>query len=573
MASDTVQSVPSGSSPASDPDDPQLVESAREVMRTLTKAVKASKMYLPEHDICRRFRDEFAARLLRHLDEHRILPLTAKGYEFLVGNTTVYEEAARFENLAFRCSADGLRALTFHQGLTREELDAVLGVLTAESRPLDSDMVTRLWEQALPHVTYEIAEIKDGEGGREPVLSSLPPASASAAGSDRPSSNKEAASPAPDLEAIPEIPIQPSHAVFTLTDEEIASLRQQVVDDTTQDYVEQLIDILISILALDDDEQSFLEVLQVLDDIVATCVRQGEFRRAKGIVARLIVLRDDRARISERSRELIRVVWTQLGSWERVGVLEEALNRQGPWDRESLAAYLGVLPPTASDALITLLEHTQTATGRRTVCDALTGFGADGVETILTRLPAAPWYVARNLIYVLGALKDARAWPALEVAMRHAEVRIRKEALKAIESLGPEHVNHSLPKWLGDTDETVRVQVLKLARRHQAPGLMAALSEAIADRGFVRRSEAEQREWFEALAAAGGDAALPTLQRFLTPERAWPWIWVTRHDPRARHAVAAIRRIGTPAAAAVLQEAGIVGDDPHRGIRGLDKAA
>jgi hypothetical protein len=208
----------------------------------------------------------------------------------------------------------------------------------------------------------------------------------------------------------------------------------------------------------------------------------------------------------------------------------------------------------------------------------LTAFGADGVEMILTRLPAAPWYVARNLIYVLGVLKDARALPALEAAMRHAEVRIRKEALKAIEALGAERLHHSLPKWLGDADEAVRLQVLKLARRHQAPGLVAALSEAIADRGFIRRSETEQREWFDALADAGADAALPMLQRFLMPERAWPWVWVKRHDPRARHAVAAVRRIGTPAAAALLRaaaarSAGIVSDEARRGLRDLDRAA
>ncbi|MEW6682744.1 MAG: HEAT repeat domain-containing protein [Nitrospirota bacterium] len=572
-----MQSAPSGSSPTSDPDDPQLVESAREVMRALTKAVKASKMYLPEHDICRRFRDEFATRLARHLDEHGNLPLTIRGYEFLVGTTPVYEEPTRFENLAFRCSSDGLRELVLHQGLTRGELDAVLGVLTAESRPLDSDMVTRLWELALPHVTYQVAEVQDGPETSNPGLSSLPAPTAALAGADRPTSGTESAPSVPEPELIPETPIDSGSVVFTLTDEEIASLQQQVTDDTAQDYVEQLIDILVSILALDDDEQSFLEVLQVLDDIVATCVRQGRFIRARDIVARLLALRDDEARVSERSRELIRVVWTQLGRWERVAVLEEALNQPGTWDRDALAAYMGVLPPAAVEALITLLERAQTATGRRMVCDALEAFGAEGVEAILLGLPSAPWYVARNLIHVLGSVKDLRAMPALETAMRHAEVRIRREALKAIDALGVEHVKHALPKWLNDADEGVRLHALKLARRHAWPGLFNALSDVIADHAFVHRSEVEQREWFDALAAVGADAALPLIARYLTPERAWPWIFVTRHDPRARHAVAAARRIGTPAATALLRDAaarrGPVSDEARRALRELERAA
>jgi HEAT repeat protein len=212
------------------------------------------------------------------------------------------------------------------------------------------------------------------------------------------------------------------------------------------------------------------------------------------------------------------------------------------------------------------------------VCDALEAFGVDGVEAILQRLPAAPWYVARNLIHVLGSVKDVRAKPALEASMRHTEARIRKEALKAIEALGVGHLSHALPKWLGDADEGVRLHVLKLARRHAWPGLLNALSDVIADHAFIRRSEAEQREWFEALAEVGADAALPVIARCLTPERAWPWIWVTRRDPRARHAVAAARRIGTPAAAALLRDtaariAGHVGDDARRALHDLERAA
>ncbi len=576
MASDTEQPVPSAS-PTPDPSDPQLVESAREVMRAFTKAVKASKMYLPEHEICRRFRDEFATRLFRHLEEHERLPLTVKGYEFLVGATSVYEEPARIENLAFRCSSDGLRELVFHQGLTKDELDAVLGVLTEESRPLDSDIVTRLWEQALAHVTYEVAEVQDGPETSNPGLSSLPPASAAPVGSEQPPAGTDVVASTPEPESIPETPIPPSHEVLTLTDTEIAALRRQVADDTAQDYVEQLIDILVSILALDDDEQSFLEVLQVLDDVVATCVRQGRFSRAKDVVARLLVLRDD-AKLSERSRELIRVVWTQLGRWERVAAIEDVLNQQGAWDREALAAYFRVLPPGVVDPLITLLERTQTATGRRTICDALAAFGADGVEAMLARLPDAPWYVARNLVYVLGLVKDPRAMPALEAAMRHGEVKIRKEALKAVEAVGAEHFSRALPAWLGDPDEGVRLHVLKLARRHASPDLLTVLSDAIADRTFMRRSEAEQREWFEALAQAGSDAALPPIRRCLETSRAWPWIWVSRQDPRARHAVAAARRIGTPAAAALLRDAagrlsGHAGDEARRALRDLERAA
>jgi HEAT repeat protein len=562
--------------PASQPaPEPPLVESAREVMRALVKAVKASKMYLSEHEICRKFRDDFAARLFRHLDEHGDLALTVKGYEFCVGATPVYEESNRIENLAFRCSADGLRELVMQHGMTREDLDRLLDILTSDTRPLDHDMVTRLWEQPIPHVGYEVAEMGDGAEG-EAALSSLP-AGGSTSYDAETDGDPGVGPPAPEPEVIPES-LRHDSAVFTLTDEEIASLQQQVVEDSTQDYVGQLIDILTSILTLDDDEQSFLEVLQVLDDIVATSVRQGRCECANDILDRLRALRGDEAMVSVRGRELIRVVWTQMGTWDRVAPLEDLLSRQGMWDASALAGYLARLPSSAVDSLITLLDHVQTAKGRRILCDALTGLAGDGVEAMLARLPQASWYVARNLIYVLGCVKDLRAQPALEAVMTHHDVRLRQEALKALEGIGSDRLAEVIPQWVNDPDEGIRLQVLRLGRRHPSRELLAVLTATITDRGFVRRRDLEQREYFETLADVGGDAALTLIRPWLGIDRGWSRMWASRHEPRAHYAVAAAHRVGSAAAVALLLETetsgyGAVREDARRALQDLERAA
>ncbi|MFZ5877089.1 MAG: HEAT repeat domain-containing protein [Nitrospirota bacterium] len=554
-----------------------MVESAREVMRALVKAVKASKMYLPEHEICRKFRDDFAGRLLRHLEEHGDLALTVKGYEFCVGGTPVYEEANRFENLAFRCSSDGLAELVIHAGLTREDLDRLLDVLTSDSRPLDSDIVTRLWEQPIPHVTYDVAEVDEASEGEVALSSQAKRPGGGAASEAADDGAPDAAAPDPEPEAVPES-LRHDSVVFALTDQDIASLQRQVVEDTTQDYVGQLIDILTSILALDDDEESFLEVLQVLDDIVATSVKQDRFERANDIVCRLAALRDDEAKVSARSRELIRVVWTQMGTWERVAPLEDSLSRQGVWETDAVARYLTRLPSSAVDSLITLLDHVQTAKGRRIICDALIAFGREGVDAMLARLPDAPWYVARNVIYVLGCVKDPRAQPGLEAVMTHPDARLRREAIKALEALGAERLGGALVSWLEDKDEAVRLHVLRLARRHASQDLLARLIAVIDDHGFSHRKETEQREWFDALADVGGDAALSLIRPWLEMGRGWRRLLSGRHDARARHAVALVRRIGSPAAVALLRETAAsarddIREEAQRALRDLERAA
>jgi HEAT repeat protein len=329
---------------------------------------------------------------------------------------------------------------------------------------------------------------------------------------------------------------------------------------------------------LDDDEESFLEVLQVLDDVVATSVKQGRFERANDVIARLLALRDDEAKVSARSRELIRVVWTQMGTWERVAPLEDSLSRHGVWETDPIARYLTQLPSSAVDSLITLLDHVQTAKGRRVICDALVAFGRDGVDAMRSRLPDAPWYVARNLIYVLGCVKDARAQPSLEAAMVHPDARLRREALKALEAIGAERLAAVLPQWLGDEDEGIRLHVLRMARRHPSPDLLAMLIVVINDRGFTHRKDTEQKEFFDALADIGGDAALSLIRPWLETGRGWRRLLSAGHDARARHAVALVRRVGTPAAAALLRETaasarGDIREEARRALQDLERAA
>jgi HEAT repeat protein len=135
-----------------------------------------------------------------------------------------------------------------------------------------------------------------------------------------------------------------------------------------------------------------------------------------------------------------------------------------------------------------------------------------------------------------------------------------------------------MPRWLDDPDESVRLLVLKGARRFASATLLNGLSAMIADKRFVRRSETEQREVFETLADIGSDAVLPVFKPLLVQKRSWSWRPLEAHDSRARYAVAAVRRIGTSAAVALLRDAvvstrGQVRDEARRALRELESQA
>ena len=572
-SSNAVQPVPP------DTPDREEIESAREVLRALAKTLKAYKMYLPEHAFRRRFREDLHARFRHHFDQHGDLVLTVKPYELWYGPAAVYEEPNRFENLAFRCSADGLRELTFQQDLTLEEIEVFILILSGDARPLDEDIVTRLWEAGFTHITYLVADATDESA--EPGLSTggvTPSATPRAAGqADAEDSAADNVSVSNE-DIIPDgLPDESDTRVYVLSEEEILALQREVAADAETDFVAQLIDILTSMLVLDDDEQSFLEVLNILDEIIVTSLRQGGQRRATEVLRRLITLAEPGSQISDRSRALIRAVWTELGAWEHLAAVEEALNQRGAWEGTELVDYLDLLPPSSVAGLITLLERVQTAKGRRTVCDVLVKLGKDDIETIIRRLPSAPWYLARNLIYALGRLGDPRAIPALETATRHPEVRIRKEAMRAMELIGGTRVAEMIPRWFGDPDESVRLSAMKASRKWSSAKTIEALSAMIMEKSFARRTEAEQRELFDTLADIGAEAVLPLLRTLITRKRSWPWRSLESSDRRVLYAVNAARRIGTPAAVELLKDtaattSGSIREEARRALHELQRA-
>jgi hypothetical protein len=117
-----------------------------------------------------------------------------------------------------------------------------------------------------------------------------------------------------------------------------------------------------------------------------------------------------------------------------------------------------------------------------------------------------------------------------------------------------------------------------LARRHPSQDLLARLIAVINDHSFPHRKETEQREWFDALADVGGDAALSLIRPWLEMGRGWRRLWSGRHDARARHAVALVRRIGSPAAVVLLRETAAsarddIREEARRALQDLERAA
>jgi hypothetical protein len=96
---------------------------------------------------------------------------------------------------------------------------------------------------------------------------------------------------------------------------------------------------------------------------------------------------------------------------------------------ERVARHTGVM---AAGPLLDALSTASERSTRRRLLDILAGVGAASEATLLARLDGASWYLARNILTVLGQLPAVNEVEPVFTALSSSELRVRQEALKVL---------------------------------------------------------------------------------------------------------------------------------------------
>ena len=128
---------------------PVLESQVREIASLLSKAAKNYQVYLPNNRMFLSSLAEVKQALQTFLEENDVLTLVVKEFELLYDSLAVYSNQDKHQSIAFRMYRDGVRLMSFHKGISEEELLAFFETLTRclDSDSLEEDFVTLLWEK------------------------------------------------------------------------------------------------------------------------------------------------------------------------------------------------------------------------------------------------------------------------------------------------------------------------------------------------------------------------------------------------------------------------------------------
>jgi HEAT repeat protein len=541
-------------------------------IQALVRTLKAYRMYLPNNPTLHKFQSDLEARTWSCLKEIGDIVLNVSQFDLLFEDYSVYHNAAREESLAFRFFTDGVRQITFREGLEPQELRGMLEVLKRATDPSQGqdDVVTLLWERDFRHIEYVHISIDDIIEGSEAGVAYEPEEGAIEGGIPWPVASSMVEDEAPraksetqgESETIlersddwnPRAKVESSWdessmgVQFALSEQETQQLNDSIRIEEERPLLSEVLEIVAAILTSEEEPTSFLESASAFQKFIELALEEGDLARANQLLSRLRTIADQRAEKRHEFRGLAEQVIREIGRPSFLGQFAPILNAHPELDPALLTNFLVQIGPSAAGAVCDLLGQVNHMKHRRALCEALAISCKDDVDVLISRLGDPRWYVIRNVVYVLGRIAHQGVERALDRALHHEDVRVRKEAVRALGNIESPTSRAFLVSAFRDQDASVRIQAaLTLAQRRDDRASQSIWS-AITAPDFAKRDQSERRVFFEAMGKCGTESLTPRLAEMLTKGG----LFRSGNEEERLNAALALAWLGTPKAIEVL---------------------
>jgi HEAT repeat protein len=470
----------------------------KDIFKTLTKTIKTFNAYPKGNPIYEKFAAELFEKFGLFFESAEELVVDVQQYSLLYRENEAFHSDERGENIALLLFADGLRQLNFHKGISHDEVTAFIEILRAALKSKtsdDDDIVTLLWERNIRNMGYVAVDdtVDDDLAVEETLLQ---------AERDAQGDNFGAGAGGASFDWMPEavhpgvVPEEP------LSEPEIAAVKSEI-SEAGEHCLSWAADLFFEVLSSERDTEAFSVIVANIGKILDLEIQR------KNVAAAIKLLRG----LKEISplydepayREIMKEAYARGGSDENLKTVFESSSA------EEIRKYLHFLGSDSIPNLIQLLGEIEDRKQRKLLCEVLAEKGKKNVDALGEALEDSRWYLVRNLAMILGMTKEPVAVKYLERPLRHHDIRVRRETVRALDAIRTGDTKKLFLSVLDDHDLTVRVISLKALRRFKDPDLFEAVKNSASREELKKKPFVEKKELLETLAVLGGENAFPIL--------------------------------------------------------------
>jgi HEAT repeat protein len=470
--------------------DADTTKIAKEVIQNIIKSKKNLRMYPENNPIYIKTVDTAYDTFKDLLDYRDEMSFKIKQLEIIHDGEQVYYKPDKDDNLALFFFKDGIRELTFKSGLQKDELEDFLKItmIDFDTEVEDDDVVTLMWERDFENISYIVDEafLSDEEDYEEKAVQQVKERSAE---EDDLMKAYSEVSGAEDITYIPVVP---------LNDEDIAKLQEELDKDTGY-YIDKLTDLLFEMLYLSEKKQEFQDLVTFFRSSIDYALMHNYIDLAVNIIGRTNQLLNAEQPVDQHKPYLV-MIMSYINSDRVIKLLGELLDSRTEDDDEIAGDLFPLMDSSAIPALIKTLGELETIHARKIIINALIILGKKDIVSVAKGLNDKRWFVVRNIIYVLRNIRDKRAIDYLVKKLRHNDIRVRKEVIKALGDLGGAEVVTSLRIYINDSDPSVRGLTAKALAQTGSPFAKRVLVDEISSSSFRNKDYGEKKEFFESIA-------------------------------------------------------------------------
>jgi len=205
-------------------------------------------------------------------------------------------------------------------------------------------------------------------------------------------------------------------------------------------------------------------------------------------------------------------------------------------DYKAIVDYFNLVGKPAYQALLDELRNETVRSRRMAARTLVVSIGDPCIELVTDNIANEQWYVIRNVALVLGDMRSDKGIMYLSQALKHADPRVRHEAVNALGKIGSPQAARTLMTVLSSDDlDTVHATVRWLGLLNSAEAVkdLVRLMDTL---GNSARQRQLKLSIVDALMQIGSPLALASLERI---QRARKWFFFRKDSVFAEAAARA----------------------------------
>ena len=250
-----------------------------------------------------------------------------------------------------------------------------------------------------------------------------------------------------------------------------------------------------------------------LKELARTVLETNPFVEVNPILDILSLIQSGRSLKEPAMAVLAADALRELATAERLETLFQELHTNQQGKQKEAAHTLGRLGIAPVERLLDMLRDSDDSDERVRILQVISEIGVPSIPVITARIiMSEPWYVLRNLVYILGRVGGEAQAIDLAPLLLHENQKVQSEAMKSLQRIGGKVRAETLLSVLPKADATFKMSIVEMLGTIKAVGAVPALVALLCSKSSASMKSDLDEKICMALANIGSEEALPALK-------------------------------------------------------------